>query len=438
MGNREANSGQPIPKSQKVFALVDCNNFYVSCERVFNPKIKDKPVAVLSNNDGVIVARSNEVKALGIPMGAPVFKYEKLLDSHNVTILSSNYQLYGDMSRRVMTSLQLLAPEVEIYSIDEAFLSLDGLKVRSYEQYCVEVKQKILQWTGIPVTIGIGTTKTLAKVANRIAKKNPEYRGVLDVTNNPLTDKFLEMTEVSDIWGVGGQYTRRLHALGIKNALQLRNLDPNWTRKIFTINGMRTVMELRGISCINLEDSPPPRKQIITSRSYGTPVEDLQKLRESVASYVAAAASKLRQQRSVTDTLTVYITTNYFKKHEPQYSNSCTLKLHKHTDYTPTLTKEASLALERIYRSGYRYKKAGVVLTGILPKERRQLGIFTSKVSCRGETSLMRAVDAINRNWGRHTIKVAAEGIRQEWKMRQDLRTGCFTTRWDELITIKI
>ncbi|HMB93376.1 MAG TPA: Y-family DNA polymerase [Rhodothermales bacterium] len=421
---------QSAPKQNaSSFALVDCNNFYVSCERVFDPSLARVPVAVRSNNDGCIIARSNEVKAMGVPMGAPYFQYKKLLARHGTRIFSSNYALYGDMSSRVMAVLGQCAPDVEVYSIDEAFLHLAGNG--QAEGQAREARQRVLQWTGIPTSIGIAPTKTLAKIANRFAKKHPEWEGVFDMTQRKDVDDLLHIVTVEDVWGIGTQRRKLLNKHGIHTARELRDANEKWIQQRLTITGLRTVYELRGISCLPLEEVPTPKKGITSSRSFGEPVTDLGPLSEAVSSYVTRAAEKLRGQVSICGMLTVFITTKDFGK-GPHYTNSRTATLPEPTAYTPLLIRYAEACLEKIYRPGYRYRKAGVMLTAIQPKGSTQAHLFESADhSVNG--ALMEVVDEINGRWGRGTVFFAASGTKQAWAMKQVQRSPRYTTRWEEV-----
>jgi DNA polymerase V len=421
---------------KEIFALVDCNNFYVSCERVFNPKLEGKPVVVLSNNDGCVVARSNEAKALGIKMGIPAFKCKDLFKKYKVYVYSSNYALYGDMSQRVMDTLTQFTPHIEIYSIDEAFLQLMGLTSVNLVDYARYTKSTVKKWTGIPVSIGIGRTKTLAKVANELAKKNPQYEGVLDITNHPQLDKLLDSVDVADVWGVGRKYTQLLKQHSIYTAFQLKNASDQWIKEHMTIAGLRSVKELRGISCISLEEIPLPKKGIISSRSFGKPVETLKELKEAVAAYVSRAAEKLRAQGSAASFIQVFLTTSLFKG--PQYSNSSSTQLPIPTAYTPELIYYAHQNLKKIFKSGYRYKKAGVMFSGILPEDKIQPNLFRPSYSSDRRKILMRTVDRINTKWGRNTIQFAAAGIKRAWKMRQFRRSPRYTTQWNEIPKVKL
>lgn len=418
-----------------VFALVDCNNFYVSCERLFRPDLEGRPVVVLSNNDGCIIARSNEAKALGIGMGMPYFKCQALLRKHRVQVFSSNYALYGDISQRVMDVLRQLEPRIEIYSIDEAFLSLPragGFDLAGYG-HCL--KAKIKRMTGMPVSIGMAPTKTLAKIANRVAKKNAAYQGVFDMEGHPDTDALLATIEVQDIWGIGPRYGAKLRKRGIYTALDLKHADDAWVRKHLTITGLRTVMELRGVSCLSLESVQPDRKAVARARSFGYPVTALADLEEAVATYVSQAAEKLRSQDSLAGCLHVFLTTNRHRKDLPQYSNSRTVTLSEPTSYTPALVSHALQSLRQMYRQGYQYRKAGVLLTDLVPGASRQQGLFGH--APRERTLLMHVVDAVNAKWGRHTLQYAAAGLGKPWDIRRARMSPAYTTRWDKLPLVK-
>jgi len=417
------------------FMLVDCNNFYVSCERVFNPALEGKPTIVLSNNDGCVVARSNEVKELGILRGTPLFKCEDLVKKHQINVFSSNYTLYADMSGRVMNILEQFTPQLEIYSIDEAFLSIAGLEGEALVHYGQNIKQTVERWTGIPVTVGIGTSKTLAKIAAKIAKGKS---GVCSLVAHPQIDEILTNFAVADIWGIGSQYTARLKRYGILNAKQLRDAPDRWVKKQLTIMGLRTVRELRGIPCFPLEEIPPPRKGIVSSRSFGQPVTELGELREAVASYAARAGEKLRAQGSIAGYLTVFVSTNPYQEHHSQYANAASLCLPMATANTRELISYATKLLESIYKSGYIYKKAGVVLNEIRPESNPQLSLFIPPEPWQQNRKLTQLMDGINARWGRDTIHYGAQGINQRWQLRRDYLSQRYTTRWDELPEVKI
>lgn len=422
---------------QNIFALVDANNFYVSCERVFNPKLEGKPVVILSNNDGCAVARSEEAKALGVFMGVPVFQIEGLIKKHNIKVLSSNYSLYADMSQRVMSTLGEFTPELEVYSIDEAFLSLSGFNNTDPTEYGKGIRAAVKKWVGIPVSIGMGPTKTLAKIANRLVKKNPMCKGVLDISSHQRLDDFLDSVGVGDVWGIGRQYAALLKKNGICTALQLRDSNDEWIRKRMTVAGLRTVWELRGISCISLDDVPKPKKEIVCSRSFGKPVEAMADLKEAIAAYTSRGAEKLRAQGSAASFVTVFIEASRFKEHSRQYSNTITYKMPVPTSYTPDLIRHAHMILERIFKPGYEYKRAGIMLGGIVPQDEVQLNLFTSYSNHRRNKALMETIDKINAQWGRSTMKFAAEGIGQDWRMRRENLSERYTTNWKEIPVVK-
>jgi DNA polymerase V len=414
-----------------MFGLIDCNNFYASCERLFRPDLAKKPLVVLSNNDGCIIARSNEAKALGIGMGTPYFKQESLIRRHNVAAFSSNYPLYGDMSHRVMDVLMRLEPEVEVYSIDEAFIRLPASGHAALENQGRLLRTAVEKQTGIPVSIGFGPTKTLAKIANRFAKKNRAAAGIFIIDDRQPLDDLLAAVEVGDIWGIGRRHAARLQRQSIRNALQLKNCADAWVRKQLTVTGLRTVMELRGVSCISLEKVPPAKKSICTSRSFGQPVDRLDHLQEAVATYAAQAAYKLRRGGLRATVVDVFLRTNSFKKEEPQYCRRKTFTLPAPSSDTAILIKTALTLLEAIYRQGYRFQKAGVLLQDLVPENCEQLCLF--QAPARHGASLMKAVDEINRRWGRDTIQSAAAGLAREWHFRQAKKSPAYTTCWSEL-----
>ena len=418
------------------FALVDVNNFYVSCERVFKPRLEGIPMVVLSNNDGCAVARSNEVKALGVKMGTPWFKMKDLAREHHIQAFSSNYTLYGDMSNRVVQILRDFSPDTEVYSIDESFLRIETVAHLYGGAVAMghQMRERIKQWTGLPVCVGIGPTKTLAKFANHLAKKNPEFEGVCDwhVIPRPERVRWMSRIAVGEVWGVGGRIARRLEVMGIQTVLELRNASPKEMRRHFGVVMERTCNELRGISCLALDDIAQPKQQIMSSRSFGRPVETIEELRESLASYLSRATEKLRMQQSVSAAVYVFIQTNRFNKDE-QYNAGLTVPMPEPTDDTLTLTAAALAGLEVIYRSGYRYKKAGVMLTLLSDKQARQMSIFDHAAVTQRSTKLMTALDMINRDYGHGTVRSGASGFTQRWAMRNENRSPRYTTRWDEL-----
>ena len=417
------------------FALVDCNNFYVSCERVFSPRLTGEPVVVLSNNDGCVIARSNEAKALGIRMGAPLFKVRGLIETHGVHVYSSNYALYGDMSQRVMETLAHFTPVIEVYSIDEAFLDLSGFR-KDLTACGRSMRSTVRRWTGIPVSIGIAETKTLAKIANRIAKKSEKAGGVLDLTDSPYRDHALAITAVEDIWGVGRRYASFLRGAGITSALELRDAPETMIQKKMGINGRRILQELTGVSCYPLEESPPPRKEITVSRSFKAPLEDRTDIGEAVAAFTSRGAEKLRAAHLKANILVVFVMTNPYHR-ESRYFNMETIRLRAATSDTPELIRYAHEALDRIYREGYRYKKAGVTLRDLTPDSHTQTTLFAGdREKHSGE--IMRAFDGINQRFGPNTVRYAATGSTpdQKWKTVAAWRSPSYTTRWHQLPTV--
>jgi DNA polymerase V len=420
-----------------MFALVDCNNFYASCERVFQPRLEGQPIVVLSNNDGCVIARSNEAKALGIPMGAPYFKFEKMMRENGVRVFSSNYALYGDLSRRVVQVLARYAPAYEVYSIDECFLDFSGLS-QDLTGYAQEIARTTRQWTGIPVSIGIASTKTLAKIANRMAKKGLSPTGpVLDWNHIADPGASLAAVPVEDVWGIAGRWGERLRALGIAHAGALREADPKRMRGEFGVVMERIVWELSGLSCLSLETVPPPRKQILTSRSFGEKVTCLDDLRAAVTRFAARAGEKLRAQGLSAQALCVFIHTSPFDPVGPHYSNAVTLAFDSPSQDSGLLIRTAGRGLERIYREGYAYQKAGVMLLDLVPVGMEQISLFTPEAADPIRSSrLMQALDQINRRHGRQSIRFAGEGLSNRWLMRTRLKSPNYTTRWEELPTV--
>jgi DNA polymerase V len=419
---------------QTAIALVDANNFYVSCERVFAPRLVGRPVVVLSNNDGCVIARSDEAKALGVKMGAPLFQTQHLVEAHGVAVYSSNYCLYGDMSQRVMGALQEFTPEVEVYSIDEAFMSLDVGGGRPVLDQGIEIREKVRQWTGIPVSVGISQTKTLAKIANRLAKKSPSAQGVLDLTDSSDQTQALEGTPVQDVWGVGPAYVKLLKAAGITTARGLRDADRRWVRRRMTVVGARIVEELRGVRCLALEQCPPQKKSITCSRSFGVPVDSLREMREAVAVYMTRAAERLRRAKLTAGVVTVFINTNRFSP-EPQYANSISFELAHTTDSTGELLGWALRGLEKIFRAGYRYKKAGVMLMRLVPSDQQSKRLFHNADYERSRR-VMKAVDEINARHGHDTVRLGAAQPDGRWKTKFMRRSPRYTTRLKEVLSV--
>lgn len=415
-----------------MLALIDCNNFYASCERVFAPSLNNKPVAVLSNNDGCVVARSQEVKGLGVPMGAPLFKYRTLFSENDVSVFSSNYELYGDMSARVMRTIKDCVPDVEVYSIDEAFADLRGFHNPDRKGW--EIKQRVEQHTGIPVCVGIAKTKVLAKAANRVAKKFG--RGVHTITPENY-EKLLRWLKIGDVWGFGPAYARKLNSFSIRTAADIIGKPDQWIRKELSIVGLRIVHELRGDSCLALEEVNEPKKQIISSRSFGGLVTDYESLAQSVAVHASRAAEKLREQNSVAGGIMVFAKTNRFRTGDAQYSAVNSYTFLQSTNCTAALIKGAQTALEPVYRSGFRYKKAGVIVYGISQAATVQFNLFAPPTSSKHEM-LSPALDQLNNKYGRGTLAYARCGIRPAWSMKRAFVSPPYSTDWRNLLTIKI
>ncbi|MEL7086600.1 MAG: Y-family DNA polymerase [Cyanobacteria bacterium J06597_1] len=421
--------------NHSAIALADCDSFYCSCERVFNPKWNDRPIAVLSNNDGCVVSRSNEIKALGIPMGAPYFKWKTLLERHKAIVVSSNYTLYGDMSARVMETLSQFTPALDIYSIDEAWLDLTEFNPGILLSYAQDIVSTVRQWTGIPISIGIAPTRVLAKVANRVAKKRKVPGGVYRLRMDDELNDLLGTLDVEDIWGIGRRWGKRLRMMGIGTAKDLRDADPELMRRKFSVVMQRLILELRGIPCIGPEEIAP-KQQIMCSRSFGERILSLTHLNQAVSKHVGNAARKLRSQQSVCGLAQVFIRTGMFNPDEPTYSRSAIVKFPTPTADTPTIAAGATRALEGIYRKGYRYAKAGVILMDISPNALVQTDLFYEADSNRSRL-LMETLDGINRRMGKRTVFFAGEGTAQTWSMKRERKTNAYTTRWDELMLVR-
>lgn len=418
-----------------LFALVDCNNFYASCEKLFAPKLATRPVVVLSNNDGCVVARSAEAKALGIAMGVPWFKIAEQVEAHGVVALSSNYALYADMSNRVVEVLSDFTPELEVYSIDESFLDLSGFAQRDLVAYGQDIRQRVARWVGLPVCVGIAPTKTLSKLANHFAKKRPIFDGVCHIgtLDEATRGQLFSATAVNEVWGVGGRITARLAELGIETVEGLRTADPEWIRRHFSVVLERTVRELNGTACLDLETVAPPKKQIMASRSFGSAVFHLVELREAIAHHISRAAEKLRAQGDEAGAVTVMIRTNPFKPTAPQYQRTVTVPLASPTADTLDLVAVAAGVLEQIYRPGLAYHKAGVMLSELRAASARQCGLFDDTAQDERRQAAMHAMDAINRKWGRGTLRAATAGRKQSWQMRRERLSPAYTTSWTDL-----
>ncbi|MBJ6956093.1 translesion error-prone DNA polymerase V subunit UmuC [Vibrio cholerae] len=420
-----------------VFALVDCNNFYASCEKLFRPDLKDTPVVVLSNNDGCVVARSREAKLLGIKMGVPVFQIKAEMQRHGILAFSSNYALYADLSSRVMRTLEEMAPRVEVYSIDEAFLDLTGIESAiSLVEFGQQVRERIGHWIGITVCVGIAPTKTLAKLANHAAKKYPATQGVVDLTNPDRQRRLLALVPVDDVWGVGRRHSKRLNALGITTALDLANASPRAIRDQFSVVLERTVRELNGESCIELEEIPPTKKQIVCSRSFGVKVTHFELVREAVCEYATRATEKLRKEQQQAKVLTVFIRTSPFKDNEPQYSNSASGELLIPSCDTRDFIELANHLLKRIWKDGFRYAKAGVMLSDFYDSGMFQPGLFDDVSTRSNSQQLMSVLDTINQS-GAGKVFFAGQGTKKDWSMKREHLSPAYTTRWDQLPRVK-
>lgn len=417
--------------------MVDCNNFYASCEKLFDPKLRDRPVVVLSNNDGCAVARSAEAKALGIKMGVPWFKMRDEALKHGIVAKSSNYSLYADMSNRVVDVLRAFAPRIEVYSIDESFLDLSGFNYWNLTEYGQQIRQRVSKWVGLPVCVGIGPTKTLSKMANHIAKKQPKFNGVCNLaeTSPEATKRLFEGIDVGEVWGVGYRLTARLNDLGIRTVQDLRDTNPIEIRRKFNVVLERTVRELQGTPCIELEEVSPDKQQIISSRSFGKRVTCYEEMAEAMATYVGRAAEKLRRQNGATGAITVWVETNPFDPNARQYSRSRLIPLPAPTDDTLQLTRVALWGLKRIYRDGYEYKKCGCMLSEIVPIQNTQRALFVSNGG--KSDKLVAALDAVNAKYGRGTLKSAAEGITKDWQMRRGNVSPAYTTRWLDIVPVQ-
>jgi DNA polymerase V len=419
-----------------MFALVDCNNFYASCERVFNPKLDKKPIVILSNNDGCVISRSNEAKALGIPMGAPAFKYDPLFKRNKVHVFSSNFPLYGDMSSRVMNILSSYTPNIEIYSIDEAFLEFKGFENYDLEEYGKEIRKKILKWTGIPVSIGFAPTKALAKVANRISKKfDSKTRGVYVIDSEEKREKALKWLKIEDVWGIGYKHSERLKNHNIKKAYDFTILPDDWVRKQMSVVGLRLKKELEGESVLSLEEKRSPKKAIATTRSFEKNLTSFEDLKERVSTFAIFCSDKLRTQKSSCNSIYVFVKSNRHQKEKLQYRNGIVLTLPYASSSSITISKYAVEGLKKIYKKDVEYKKAGVIVMGLIPTNSNQLNIF-EKENPKYNT-LMKTLDFIAKKEGVSKIKLASQDLKKIWKMKQTRLSSRYTTELEEIIALK-
>ena len=420
-----------------MFALVDCNNFYASCERVFQPQYNNKPVAILSNNDGCVISRSDEAKVLGLPMGAPAFKYERFFKQHNIRVFSSNYPLYGDMSSRVMSILEQFTPDVEVYSIDEAFLEFKGFDYYDFNNYGLQIRQRILKWTGIPTCVGIAPTKALSKVANRIARKFPkETQGVYVIDSEEKRIKALKWLKIDSVWGIGQGLQKRLKARQCKTAYDFTQVHDDWVRHNMSVVGLRLKKELLGIPMLTLDDHNQQKKAIATTRSFEYTYSDLDNLKERISTFATSCAEKLRKQHSCCNMLYVFIKNNKHNKIGETYESRSTIaQLPYPTDSSLIISKHATEALKSIYKKGLNYKKAGVILMGLIPKNERQLNLFLEENP--KHKPLMQTIDYINGKYESYKIKLGNQDLERTWKMRQERLSPKYTTNINEILTVK-
>ena len=420
----------------KMFGLADCNNFYVSCERIFNLSLRGVPVVVLSNNDGCVISRSQEAKEVGVKMGVPIFEIKHLVKAHNIQVFSSNYALYGDISSRVMNCLLDLCPDVEVYSIDESFLDLTILPKNELYSFGLEVKRKILKWTKIPICIGIAPTKALAKIANKVAKKDRDGSGIYVIDSEEKRIELLRNFDLEDVWGVGRQHAKFLKAHGVKSAYDLSNLDDRFVQKNMSITGLRLVKELRGESCIPMLQPRVSQQGICCSRSFGETATTFEGLSEAVTNFAFRCGEKLRRQNTCANVITVFIYTNRFNKSKPQYSKSITMNFEVPVNNSHEILKYAVRALRLIYKDGYEYKKAGVILTGIIPETQQQIGIFDTEDREKLE-KLSKLMDKVNSKFGRNTLNLAIQSTPNNWHPNAKNLSPRYTTSWDDIPKIE-
>ena len=417
-----------------MIALVDCNNFYASCERVFRPDLENKPIVVLSNNDGCVIARSNEAKKLGIKMGEPAFKKREVFERNKIKTFSTNFILYGDMSKRVMSILRNNSKEIEIYSIDEAFLKCYNEDLNTYG---INLRKKVKQWTGIPVSVGIAETKVLAKIANHIAKK---YRksGVFILDNKEIIEKALKFTAIEEIWGIGRNHARRFKEYGINTAYDLTCIEESWIKRKFSIVVLRIAKELKGIKCLDIESQHKTKKNICTSRSFGNPTSDYSTIKEALSTFAVRCCEKLRKQKTSTSELRIFIYTNPFNPKHKQYYGTKKIKLERATNDNQIIVHEVIKGLQKIYKKGYIYKKAGVIVGNITQENQVQLNLFDQIRNREKYTKISKVIDRINSSMGRDKLRIATQGFDRKWKMKQEQLSQCYTTRIDEILTVKV
>jgi len=419
-----------------MFALVDCNNFYASCERVFNPNLQNKPVAILSNNDGCVISRSDEVKAIGLPMGAPTFKYKRFFKEHNIHVLSSNYPLYGDISSRVMSILSQFTPDIEVYSIDEAFLQFKGFESYDFNLYGNEIKQRILKWTGIPTCVGIAPTKALSKIANKIARKFPKQtNGVFVIDSDKKRLKALKWTKIESVWGIGRGLQKRLKVKNIKTAYDFTQLSDKWIRKNFSITEWKLKKDLEGIATLQLDDHLKSKRAIATTRSFEYTFSDIDNIKERVSTFAVSCAEKLRKQGSSCHIILVLLSSDRHKKDIPQHRVNKSVILSYPTDSSLVISNAAVYAVTTIFKSGIKYKRAGVIVTGLVPTNNHQLNMFTKEDP--KHKPLMSVMDNLNTKYGDYKIKLASQDLKRTWKMRQEHLSPKYTTNINEILNVK-
>ena len=417
-----------------MIALVDCNNFYASCERVFRPDLENKPIVVLSNNDGCVIARSNEAKKLGIKMGEPAFKKREVFERNKINTFSTNFILYGDMSKRVMSILRNNSKEIEIYSIDEAFIECYNEDLNTYG---TNLRKKVKQWTGIPVSVGIAETKVLAKIANHIAKK---YRksGVFILDNKEIIERALKFTAIEEIWGIGRNHAKRFKEYGINTAHDLTCIEESWIKRKFSIVVLRIAQELKGIKCLDIESQHKTKKNICTSRSFGNPTSDYNTIKEAISTFAVRCCEKLRKQKTSTSELRIFIYTNPFNPRHKQYYGTKKIQLERATNDNQIIIQEVIKGLQKIYKKGYVYKKAGVIVGSITQENQVQLNLFDQIKNREKYTKISKVIDRINNSMGRDKLRIATQGFDRKWKMKQEQLSQCYTTRIDEILTVKV
>ena len=418
-----------------MFGLIDCNNFYASCERVFNPSLNRRPVVVLSNNDGCVIARSAEAKALGIPMGEPAYKLKALIEANQVVVFSSNYVLYGDMSHRVMTTVAQFAPDMEIYSIDEAFLLFDGFENINLKEYGEKIVRTTTRNTGIPVSLGIAPTKTLAKLANKFAKKYKDYRGVCVIDTDEKREKALKLTAVGDVWGIGRQYAKKLEYYSIHTAWDFTQRSKSWVRHTMGVVGERTWLELKGTPCVEM-DKTTTKKSICTSRSFGERLTELSPISEAVSNFAASCAEKLRKQHSLASVIMVFIQTNPNATNLPQHCKQVVLQLPVPTNDTTELINFALRGLKAIFAEGFQFKKAGVIVSELVPERPLQGDLFDTRNRDKF-SRIMTVMDSLNASYGKQKVKIAAQGFDRKWRLKNEKLSPCYSTKLEDVLEIK-